>query len=451
MLEATLSASGKSRVLPTIAIFLAFLFCSMPLMYGQFRTGSISGTVADSTGAVIPNATVVLTDDATKANRDSVSNSSGFFNFASVQPATYTITISASGFRSWEEQGITLTQGNNINIPNIALQVGMAKQEVEVISSSEVVVPTDTGAVSQTLNEHMITDLAIQGRDAAELMKIMPGMGAAGGLNNSMWNSLTTQSNSGPIGNFSAQGTQLYGALTMTMDGANLLDPGNQGTQTANMNQNQIQEISLLTNAYGAEFAKGPVTLQAIGKSGSSSFHGGAYFYARNGVFNSTDSYFKSSNVAKPNDSYYYPGGDIGGPVIIPGLRFNRNHDKLFFYAAYENMRQNPEGSILQRFIPTQQMMAGNFSPSYLASLGSNVAGSTYGNNVVAPCSSACTNGVTFPGGIIPASMLDPNSAALYKTFPQPNTNSQSNPIGANYTDLLNLPINRWELRLRGD
>src|SRR5208283_5524415 len=75
----------------------------------------------------------------------------------------------------------------------------------------------------------------------------------------------------------------------------------------------------------------------------------------------------------------------------------------------------------------------------------------TYGNNVVAPCSSACTNGVTFPGGMIPASMLDPNSAALYKTFPQPNTNSQSNPIGANYTDLLNLPINRWELRLRGD
>jgi len=186
MLEATLSVTGKSRVLPTITIFLTLLFCCMPLMYGQFRTGSISGTVADSTGAVIPNATVLLTDEATKAKRDSVSNSSGFFNFASVQPATYTITISANGFRSWEEQGITLTQGNNINIPNIALQVGMAKQEVEVISSSEVVVPTDTGAVSQTLNEHMVTDLAIQGRDAAELMKIMPGMGMATGLNNSM-------------------------------------------------------------------------------------------------------------------------------------------------------------------------------------------------------------------------------------------------------------------------
>jgi hypothetical protein len=78
--------------------------------------------------------------------------------------------------------------------------------------------------------------------------------------------------------------------MTMTVDGANLLDPGNQGTQTSNINQNQIAEVSLLTNAYGAEFAKGPVTFQAIGKSGSSAFHGQAYFYARNGVFNSWDS-----------------------------------------------------------------------------------------------------------------------------------------------------------------
>ena len=73
----------------------------------------------------------------------------------------------------------------------------------------------------------------------------------------------------------------------MTSDGANLLDPGNQGTQTANINQNQVQEVSVLTNAYGAEFAKGPVTFQAIGKSGGSHFHGQAYFYARNGVLNS--------------------------------------------------------------------------------------------------------------------------------------------------------------------
>jgi len=447
--RSTRIVSSKAYLL--VGLLLTFLFSSMSLL-GQSATGSISGTVADSSGAVIPKATVVLTDEATKGKRDSVSNSSGVFNFPSVYPGTYTLTISADGFRTWEERNIVLTQGGNLSIPNIALQVGTAKQEIDVVASGEVVVPTDTGAVVNTLNEHMVTELAIQGRDAAELMKIMPGMGNAQGLGQSMFSSLTTQSNTGPIGTMSAQGTQPYGAMTMTVDGANLLDPGNQGTQTSNINQNQIAEVSLLTNAYGAEFAKGPVTFQAIGKSGSSSFHGQAYLYARNGDFNSWDSLFKATGVAnKPSDSYYYPGGDFGGPVIIPHTNFNRNHDKLFFYAAYEYMDQHPSGSVNERFIPTAQMMQGNFSPSYLASLGTELKNGPYGNNVVAPCQSACTGGVLFPGGMVPANLLDPNSAALYKTFPQPNISPTSNPSGANYQQVLNLPVNRWELRVRGD
>ena len=109
----------------------------------------------------------------------------------------------------------------------------------------------------------MVEELSIVGRDAAELIKIMPGMAMTGGLSQSMWSSYTTASNTGPIGSFSADGTQPNGAMTMTSDGANLLDPGNQGTQTANINQNQVQEVSILTSAYGAEFAKGPVTFQA--------------------------------------------------------------------------------------------------------------------------------------------------------------------------------------------
>ncbi len=432
-----------------VGLLLGFLLSSLSI-FGQSASGNISGTVADASGAVIPKAEVVMTDEGTNSKRQTLSNNSGVFNFAAVLPGTYTVTVTANGFRPWEERTIVMTQGNNLNLPNIALQVGTSKQEVLVVGN-EVTVPTDTGAVTNTLNESMITELAIQGRDAAELMKIMPGMGNAQGLTQSMFSSLTTQSNTGPIGTMSAQGTQLYGGLTMMADGASLLDPGNMGTQTANINQNQIQEVSLLTSAYGAEYAKGPIVFQALGKSGSSAYHGGAYLYARNGVFNSTDSYFKANDVAKPNDSYYYPGGDIGGPVVLPWTHFNHDHDKLFFYAAYENMRQNPEGSINQRFIPTAQMMDGNFSPAYLQSLGSNFLNGSFGNNGVVPCQSTCTNNTTFPGGMIPQSLLDPNSAALYKTFPAANTAPSSNDIGANYTQLLSLPVNRWELRLRGD
>ncbi len=452
-----------SRFAVSRLLVAALVFTSLPV-FAQNATGSLSGTVTDASGAVVPNAKVVLTNEATNADRDTIANGSGFFNFAAVQPTTYTLTVSAAGFTTWEEKGIMFHQAATLTVPSIVLQVGNSKQQVEVVSAAEVVIPSDTGQVSQTLNSHMINELAIQGRDAAELIKIMPGMGMNTGLNQSMWSSLTTQSNSGPIGAFSAAGTQPNGGMTMTLDGANLLDPGNQGTQTANINQNQTAEVTLLTSAYGAEFAKGPVTFQAIGKSGTDHFHGQAYFYARNGVFSSEDSYLRSQGIAKPDDSYYYPGGDIGGPVIIPKVNFNRNHDKLFFYAAYENMRQNPEGSLLSRFIPTQQMMNGNFSPAYLNSLGAGFANS-FGTAAAPPCganpsaangssinntSAPGCGGASFPGGMIPASKLDPNSLALYNTMPAPNVDPATH-NGDNYQTLLSLPVNRWELRLRGD
>ena len=138
----------SSRAYLVLGLLFSFLFSSLSLL-GQSATGTISGTVADSSGAVIPKATVVLTDEATKGKRDTVSNNAGVFNFPAVYPGTYTLTISADGFRTWEERNIVLTQGNNLNIPNIALQVGTAKQEIEVVATGEVIVPTDTGAVTK--------------------------------------------------------------------------------------------------------------------------------------------------------------------------------------------------------------------------------------------------------------------------------------------------------------
>jgi len=433
-------------------LIAALAFSQLPA-FAQFASGSIGATVTDATGAVVPAAKVVLKNEATGALRDSVTNSAGAFDFPSILPGTYTVTITAAGLQTFEETGITLTQGSTLRLPTIILQVQSTKQEVEVIAGADVVVPVDSGQASQTLNKNMIENISIAGRDAAELMKIMPGMGMTGGLTQGMWGqgSVATQQNTGPIGAFSAQGTQPNGGMTMTSDGANLLDPGNQGTQTANINQNQVQEVSILTSAYGAEFAKGPVTFQAIGKSGGAQFHGQGYFYARNGVFDSNGSYNNSQGVQAPANSFYYPGGDIGGPVIIPGTHFNKNHDKLFFYAAFEYMDQHPAGSLLQYFVPTSQMMAGNFTPAYLSSLGPGFAtakGGAGANNITgANCSNTCS----FPTGQIPTTDLDPNSEILLHLMPQPNINPVSSAIGDNYQYFNNTPVNRWELRLRGD
>lgn len=435
-----------------LAIAALLLLFAHTSAFAQNASGSITGTVVDKSGAVVPNAKVVLKNEATNVTRDTVTTGAGVFTFPAVQPGSYTVTVSSAGLQTYEHPGITMTQGANVGLGTVTMDVAKTSQEIEIVGANEALVPTDSPQASTTLNERMITDLSIVGRDAAELMKIMPGMGMATGLSNSMWNSYTTATNSGPIGAFSANGSQPNGALTMTSDGANLLDPGNQGTQTANINQNQVAEVSLLTSAYGAEFAKGPITFQAYGKSGTSQFHGQAYLYARNGVFNSVDSYSKNQGGTPINDSFYYPGGDFGGPVIIPGTNFNKSRQKLFFYGAYEYMKQQPAGSLQNYFIPTPEMLGGNFSPQYLASLGPGFA-AAHNNAAVVPCGNnqnGCSS-MSFPGGIIPKSMLDPNSLIYASTFPKPNANPATNSTGSNYQYFLGPPQNRWESRIRID
>ncbi|HEX3747246.1 MAG TPA: TonB-dependent receptor [Bryobacteraceae bacterium] len=437
------SNPGRFLLLGLLIAVIAFI--QLPA-YAQFASGSIGATVTDSTGAVIPNAKVVLKSQSTGAVRDSSTNTAGNFDFPSVPPGTYSITISATGLRTSEQTGIVVTQGSNLRLPTISLQIETQKQEIEVVAAESAVVPVDNGQSSQTLNQSMVENISLNGRDAAELIKIMPGTAISGGLSQSQWGqgAVATSSNNGPIGKFSVQGSGLNGAMTMTSDGANLLDPGNQGTQTANINQNQVQEVTVLTNAFDASFAKGPVTFQAIGKSGGAQFHGQAYFYARNGALNSNGWYNNFEKVQSPANSFYYPGGDIGGPVLIPGTHFNKNHDKLFFYGAYEYMKQQPAGFLDQYFVPTPQMLQGNFTPAYLASLGPNFVNNVYLN-------SANLNSAIYPSGQIPASDLNASSLAMLKLMPAPNVNPVTNVTGLNYQTFIGPPVNRYEIRLRGD
>jgi hypothetical protein len=437
--------SGRFFVLLGLLIAIV-AFTQLPA-YAQFASGSIGATVADSTGAVIPAAKVVLKNEATGVIRDSTTNSTGYFDFPSILPGTYSVTVSAAGLRTAEETGIVLTQGSTLRLTTIVLQVQTQKTEIEVVAAESVVVPTDSGQSSQTLNQSMVENISLAGRDAAELIKIMPGASIVSGLGQSgEWGqgNSATSSNNGPIGNFSVQGNPLYGGMTMTSDGANLLDPGNQGTQTANINQNQVQEVSVLTNAFGAEFAKGPVTFQAIGKSGGAQFHGQAYLYARNGVLNSYGWFNNSQGLKTPANSFYYPGGDFGGPVIIPGTRFNKNHDKLFFYAAYEYMKQTPAGSPQEYFVPTPQMLGGNFTPAYLQSLGPAFNSAVSSDNPQ-------LNSAIYPGGQIPQTALNPGTGAILKLMPAANLNPVTNSLGLNYDTFIAPPVNRYELRLRGD
>ena len=438
-----LKVNSKSIcALAGLAVFV--LFAS--LCFGQQLTGTLTGTTFDQTGAVVPNAQVAMKNTASGDTRMTTSNGSGYFSITAVQPGTYSVSVSAAGFKTWKEDGIVFAQGDSRTLPNISLAVGQADQVVEVTTQAAIVA-LDSAEVSTTLNTQMIEDVPLGGRDAGELLKLMPGMALTNGITQgSGFNSQVTGTNSGPVGAYSSNGTQPNGSMAFMLDGANLVDPGNAGSQIANINQDMVSEVKVLMSSYSAEYAKGPVIFQAFSKSGGSQYHGEGYLYTRNSTFNSIDAYTHSQIVpgglsataAAPDQSFYYMGGNVGGPILIPHTGFNASRHKLFFWAGYEYMRQHPAGNIINYNVPTPAQLSGDFTNKGVPTGAINQWSYAYGSMCCAlPAGATSTS--------VPASDFDPIGVAYSKLLPAPNiTPSQSNGWN-NYQYVQSVPQNRWE------
>jgi hypothetical protein len=372
-----------AQQLRTGILWGAFLLLLIPAARAQ-TTSSISGTVRDTADALVPGAKIVLVNEASKATRSTTSNGEGFFNFLAVQPATYSLQITMAGFESWNVTGIEIHSGDSLAVPKIRMKVGKAVESVTVTAV--------VAGISLSSPEHStlitsadISRLSTTGRDALELVTILPGftLNAGTGVTNAGPDYTTTAFGSGNVGALGAGGAApQQGLVNITSDGAQVIDPGDMGATTANINMDQVQEIKVQTSNFGADEAKGPIVINAVGKSGGSVYHGSIYAYARNAIFNSNDWVSNNSGsvnaqgqyvpVAKTQARYFYPGGSVGGPVKIPGTHFNDNKH-LTFWAGYEQYVQtsNANGSFggpTFGFIPTPAMLSGNLS---YASLGS--------------------------------------------------------------------------------
>jgi len=451
-----------SLVILSGLLILGMMLTAVPSQ-GQQLTGTISATVYDSSGAVVPGATIVLKNTASGDLRKTASDSEGYFTFTAVQPATYSISVSAKGFTTWELTGIVLNLGDTRTVPNIALKPGASNTTVEVVADKNIEVPLDTPEISDTMNAEQIQDMALEGRDAGELLKMMPGAAFTNGLSQgSGFNPKVTGTNSGPVGNYSLNGTQPYEAMAYMLDGANLVDPGNAGTQIANINQDMVSEVKVLTGSYDASYAYGPVIFEAFSKSGGKNFHGEGYLYARNSALNSFESAAKEAYIStlasasnlqsasslaqelNPYEYYYYLGGNVGGPVIFP--HFNRNHDKLFFWGGYEYMIQHPSNTVIYYNQPTSDQANGIFAKS-----------STYpGNNnsafqyAYSQPYSVPANATTDASGAIhiPTSDFDPNILGVLKYYAvtrAPNITPNAANAWSNFAYAPSVPQNRWE------
>jgi hypothetical protein len=358
---------NHSRSMPAQQWLLFLLLCAGMLLVPQMMlaqtTASVSGNVLDSSGAAIPNATVVLINTASGDRHEVTSNSAGYFTFAGVIPGTYTVDITVTGFRRLEQNNITVNPGDIRSLGNLNLTVGGTNDTVTVESSASELAPQDSGERSALLSTKEIQRLPIESRNLSELLKILPGTTTtSSGTGNGAGFDFSDNGSSGSaVGvGLNTNGAPYRGGTAYLLDGANIIDPGCACWSIATVNPDMTQEVKVQTSNFGADATQGPVVINTISRSGTNAFHGQAYFYARNAVLNANTWLDNNSGTPRPDASYYYPGGSIGGPILIPHTNFNRSR-KLLFWAGFEDFRQTlPASSPLTSYVPTAAMRQGN-------------------------------------------------------------------------------------------
>ena len=406
-------------------IVAALLLAGAGQLSAQVGAGSLSGTVLDVTGAVIPGARAVLHNTASGQDREVTSGNGGNFTFAAVPAGDYSLTITRPEFKSYARTGIHLNPGDSLTLDQLQLAVG-ATNETVTVDSTVGGLPLDNGQLSATISEVELDRLSITGRDATELQRILPGFAIRN----------TTQTNSAPdfsqvnIGQptpYASNGAPVAG-ITLKLDGANLTDAGNFGANLQNINDSFVSEVQVQTSNFGADQSNGPVVISGVTKSGTDKYHGSLYTFARVYQLNSNDALGKASGLARPNDFFVYPGGTVSGPV--PHSR------KLTFFAGaeYDAQRnvyayQSAQQAIIHALVPTAAMRAGDFSQATLSQyLGGQTGNGNYTNVATAP--TVGFDGTPIANGNI-APYLNANVIKLVNALlPLPNT-----PGGQTITD----------------
>src|SRR5579859_471904 len=450
---------SEKRFTHPILTILTIVLLLPSFLLAQVTTATLSGTVQDSGGAVIPNADIHVQNVLNGDTRTGKSDGAGVFTFASLPSGDYQVTITADGCAKYSATHIHLDPGDQRALRDIHLAVGGATESVTVTADNQI--NTDSGEQSALIDAQQIQHLAIEGRDVTELFKTLPGFAinnGSTGTDNRAYDPSQVSVN-GALGAYAANGTPLNGVALLT-DGADITDPGNFGAAIQNVNYEQVAEVKVQTSSFTADTAHGPIVVNAVGKSGADKFHGSLYTYARTNQLDSNDWISNYTQQAKAPDRQVYPGFTFGGPVIIPHTNFNKDKHITFFVGAEDYAQRNvyaygsASSAVLTALVPTAGMRNGDFSATQLQQF----LGSSYqpigngsicqGGNYQAVCAVPQTgpNGSALVNGQVTA--IDKNVQALLNTLPLPNT-----PSTGTYnwitTNLVNNDL--WEAHARVD
>ena len=381
------------------------VFCSLLsvcILLSQVLTGTISGTVSDSSQAVVPNAAVTIVNADTGFTAwHGVTNGSGLYRAPELPVGRYNVSVVAPGFKRQDVAGVNLATDQRASI-NVTLQPGAVTEEINVVGDTAGQLATDTSSISNTITMSQVQDLPLPSRNILNLLSLTAGVSSGGdatGINASQ---------------LSFNGSRTVNS-EFTVDGVSVVSGSTGGVQTLPPSD-AIREFKVITSAYSAEYGRtsgGTVTL--VINSGTDQYHGGAYEYFRNEDLNANNFFNNVRGQKRPQDRYNLFGGKLGGPVSIPKLY--QGKQKTFFFFDYEGLRQSSPFANISS-VPSAAFRSGDFSASPIL---------VYQPGTNTP----------FPGNRIPANRIDPAAAKILGVLPTPNSPGTPDPTNGRVTNNL--------------
>jgi hypothetical protein len=359
------------------------------------QQASITGSVHDVTGAIIPNAAVTITSDQQGFSRDVTSNATGDYLVPGLPAGTYNITVKAPGFQQFVVKGLILRVSDKARA-DASLTVGQSSTEVTVAGADVAQVQTESAELSGTITTKQIGQLVLNGRNFTQLVTLIPGV------------SNQTGQDEGTVGVYGSVQFSVNGGRTeynnWELDGGDNMDNGSNTTLNSYPNVDAIAEVKVLTSNYGAQYGRnGSATIETITKSGTRDFHGDVFEFLRNDDFNARNFFQPTRPIYKKHDFGY----TIGGPAFIPKL-YNTSRQKTFFFFSEEWRKELVPGQTFNQPVPSNEERGGNFSDACPGT----------------SCPVDPTSGQPFPGNIVPVS---PQAQALLPLIPAPNSGSGAN------------------------
>ncbi len=353
---------------------------------------NISGQVTDATGSAVPKAMITVTDEGTGLVRRTVTQANGNYVVAELPTGKYRVAAEAPGFKREVIDHNSLNTNVSIEV-NLKLQVGSQTDSVTV-QADVMTLETTNGDYGQTVTGEQAGELQLNGRNFPELLQLLPGVSTSYVDGFSLFGGYGVNNSAQSINGARTDTT------TWNLDGGDNKDNGGGGNNFVNINPNAIGEFRVLSSNFSAESgtSSGAVVNMAI-KSGTQRFHGMFYEYWRSDFLQAYA--FNAATIGKPELRWNNFGGNIGGPVLIPKTRFNKDRQQLFFFAA-EDIKILRQGATTGPWAePTAAQKAGNFGTTTIKDP---------------------LTGAAFPGNVIPVSRIDPNMNKLINIdYPAPN------------------------------